>query len=125
MGVEMQNGCICCTLRPDLIQNVGKLATERRFDYLLIESTGISEPLPVATTFGASDDKGQPMLGGVARLDTLVTVVDCLNFLNDYDGDDYATDRKNLGAEEDDERTIAHLLIEQAEFANVLILNKT
>lgn len=122
--VELHNGCICCTLRGDLIERVGALALERRFDYCLIESTGISEPLPVASTFEASDDKGEPMLGGVARLDTLVTVVDCLNFLNDYDGDDYATDRKNLGAEEDDERTIAHLLIEQAEFANVLVLNK-
>jgi len=123
--VELHNGCICCTLREDLIKRVSALALERRFDYLLIESTGISEPLPVATTFEASDDKGEPMLGGVARLDTLVTVVDSLNFLKDSDSDDYATDRKDLGAEEEDERTIAHLLIEQAEFANVLVLNKT
>merc|ERR1740138_771456 len=83
--VEMQNGCICCTLRPDLIQNVGRLAAEKRFDYLLIESTGISEPMPVATTFAQDEgQEGLATLGPVARLDTLVTVIDCQNFLKDY-----------------------------------------
>merc|ERR1719359_2452668 len=81
--LEMQNGCICCTLREDLIENVNKLAAERRFDYLLIESTGISEPMPVATTFLHEHD-GKKLLGSVARLDTLVTVVDAVNFLKDY-----------------------------------------
>jgi len=123
--VELHNGCICCTLREDLIESVRALAQEGRFDYLLIESTGISEPMPVATTFEASDDKGNPMLGGVARLDTCVTVIDCANFLKDYRSEDKAVDRKELGAEETDERTIVDLLIDQAEFANVLILNKT
>jgi G3E family GTPase len=108
-----------------LIESVRALALERRFDYLLIESTGISEPLPVAVTFEANDAKGNAMLGGVARLDTLVTVIDCVNFLNDYDSEELAVDRKELGAEETDDRHIAHLLIEQSEFANVLILNKT
>lgn len=123
--VELQNGCICCTLREDLIEAVRELALERRFDYLLIESTGISEPMPVATTFEARDALGKPLLGGVARLDTLVTVVDCRNFLEDYLSEEKAADRKELGAEASDERKIVHLLIEQVEFANVLILNKT
>jgi len=123
--VELHNGCICCTLRGDLIESVRALALERRFDYLLIESTGISEPLPVASTFAARDANGSPMLGGVARLDTAVTVIDCLNFLKDYQSEEQAVDRKELGAEETDQRTIVDLLVEQAEFANVLVLNKT
>jgi len=123
--VELHNGCICCTLREDLIASVRALALERRFDYLLIESTGISEPLPVAVTFEVSDKKGKPMLGGVARLDTLVTVIDCVNFLNDYNSEERVVDRKDLGAEESEDRHLVNLLIEQAEFANVLILNKT
>jgi len=124
--VELHNGCICCTLREDLISNVKALALERRFDYLIIESTGISEPMPVATTFAAPDeDKGLATLGGVARLDTLVTVVDCANFLKDYQCADKAVDRKDLGAEATDQRTIVHLLVDQVEFANVIILNKT
>lgn len=123
--VELHNGCICCTLREDLIGSVRALALERRFDYLLIESTGISEPMPVASTFAAHDDKGSPLLAGVARLDTLVTVIDCLNFLKDYHSEEKAVDRKGLGAEETDPRSIVDLLIEQAEFANVLVLNKT
>jgi G3E family GTPase len=81
--VEMSNGCICCTLREDLLVEVGKLARENRFDYLLIESTGISEPLPVAETFTFADETGNS-LSDIARLDTLVTVVDAFNFLNDY-----------------------------------------
>merc|ERR1719203_2062188 len=85
--VELQNGCICCTLKEEMIDSIRELALERRFDYLLIESTGISEPLPVATTFHATDDRGFPRIGGVTRLDTLVTVVDCLNFLKDYQCD--------------------------------------
>jgi len=122
--VELQNGWICCTLREDLMDSVKELALERRFDYLLIESTGISEPLPVASTFAARDDMGYPRIGGVTRLDTLVTVVDCLHFLKDYECGSKLEDRKELGAEKGDERTIVHLLVDQVETANVLILNK-
>jgi len=122
--VELHNGCICCTLREDLIESVKTLALERRFDYLLIESTGISEPMPVATTFAAADAHGVAMLGGVAHLDTLVTVVDCLNFLKDYSSNEKAVDRHELGAEQTDERTIVDLLVDQVEIANVLVLNK-
>jgi len=122
--VEMQNGCICCTLRDDLIENVSKLASEKRFDYCLIESTGISEPMPVATTF-SHEHEGKKLLGGAARLDTLVTVVDAKNFLKDYGKRERLMDRKKLGAEEGDMRTIAHLLVDQVECANVIILNKT
>ena len=90
--VEMSNGCICCTLRDDLLAEVHRLAGEGRFDYLLIESTGISEPLPVATTFEFRDDKGQS-LSDVARLDTMVTVVDAVNLLRDYSSHDFLRDR--------------------------------
>eukprot|EP00913_Durusdinium_trenchii_P025376 g23823.t1 len=120
--IEMQNGCICCTLRGDLIENVNKLAAEKRFDYLIIESTGISEPMPVATTFVA-EHEGQELLGQVARLDTLVTVVDAMNFLKDYGTTDLLGDRPALGAEAD-QRTIAQLLADQVECANVIVLNK-
>mmetsp|Transcript_72425 Transcript_72425/g.169624 ORF Transcript_72425/g.169624 Transcript_72425/m.169624 type:complete len:413 (-) Transcript_72425:167-1405(-) len=140
--VEMQNGCICCTLRPDLIENVGKLAEEKRFDYLLIESTGISEPMPVAVTFAPgqshADDGHNPhdghdhpdlryagkLLSDVARLDTLVTVVDAVNFLKDYKEGKRLRDRPALGAEDDDPRAIADLLVDQVECANVILLNK-
>merc|ERR1719222_474173 len=98
--VELQNGCICCTLKEDLMDSVRELALEKRFDYLLIERTGISEPLPVASTFAATDEMGYPRIGGVTRLDTLVTVVDCLHFLKDYQSDTKAVDNKELGAEE-------------------------
>lgn len=120
--VEMSNGCICCTLREDLLIEVSKLAREDKFDYLLIESTGISEPIPVAETFTFADETGNS-LSDVARLDTMVTVVDALNFLNDYRR---AEDLKSRGIElgEDDDRTIVDLLIEQVEFANVIIVNK-
>lgn len=121
--IEMQNGCICCTLRGDLIENVNKLAAEKRFDYLLIESTGISEPMPVATTFVA-EHEGQQMLGKVARLDTLVTVVDARNFLNDYGTGELLNSRPDLGAEATDQRTIAQLLADQVECANLIVLNK-
>jgi len=123
--VELQNGCICCTLKEDLMDSVRELALEKRFDYLLIESTGISEPLPVASTFAATDDMGYPRIGGVTRLDTLVTVVDSFNFLKDYQSNSKAVDRKELGAEEGDERSIVNLLVDQVEIANILILNKT
>ena len=120
--VEMSNGCICCTLRDDLLQEVRKLAGEGRFDYLLIESTGISEPLPVAATFEFRDEVGQS-LSDVARLDTMVTVVDAVNLLNDYASQDFLHDRgETLGTE--DERTLVHLLTDQIEFADVVILNK-
>jgi G3E family GTPase len=120
--VEMQNGCICCTLREDLLEEVSKLAREGRFDYLLIESSGISEPLPVAETFTFEDEHGSS-LGDVARLDTMVTVVDAKNFLEDwYSKDDLRERGQALG--EEDERTITDLLVEQTEFANVIVISK-
>ncbi|WP_111732158.1 GTP-binding protein [Roseovarius amoyensis] len=120
--VEMSNGCICCTLRDDLLKEVRHLSEEGRFDYLLIESTGISEPLPVAATFDFRDDQGQS-LSDVARLDTMVTVVDAVNLLQDYASHDFLTDRgESLG--EQDDRSLVSLLTEQIEFADVVILNK-
>ncbi|MBN2991898.1 zinc metallochaperone GTPase ZigA [Pseudomonas cedrina subsp. fulgida] len=120
--VEMSNGCICCTLREDLLEEVAKLAKEGRFDYLLIESTGISEPLPVAETFTFRDDNGQS-LADIARLDTMVTVVDGMNFLLDYQAAESLASRgETLG--EEDERSITDLLIEQIEFADVILISK-
>ncbi len=121
--VEMTNGCICCTLRDDLLQEVRRLSAEGRFDYLLIESTGIAEPLPVAATFDFRDEDGDS-LSDVARLDTMVTVVDAINLLNDFASHDFLADRgESLGDE--DNRTLVNLLTEQMEFADVVILNKT
>ena len=120
--VEMSNGCICCTLRDDLLDEVRRLAGEGRFDYLLIESTGISEPLPVAATFDFRDEDGES-LSDVSRLDTMVTVVDAVNLTADYSSQDFLSDRgETLG--EEDERTLVNLLVEQIEFADVVILNK-
>ena len=120
--VEMSNGCICCTLREDLLEEVSALAREGRFDYLLIESTGISEPLPVAETFTFRDESGQS-LADIARLDTMVTVVDGLNFLQDYQAAESLDSRgETLG--ESDERSITDLLIEQVEFADVILISK-
>ncbi|WP_338479026.1 zinc metallochaperone GTPase ZigA [Pseudomonas trivialis] len=120
--VEMSNGCICCTLREDLLEEVTKLAKEGRFDYLLIESTGISEPLPVAETFTFRDENDQS-LADIARLDTMVTVVDGMNFLLDYQAAESLASRgETLG--EDDERSITDLLIEQIEFADVILISK-
>ena len=120
--VEMSNGCICCTLREDLLEEVSQLAREGRFDYLLIESTGISEPLPVAETFTFRDENGQS-LNNIARLDTMVTVVDGMNFLLDYQAAESLASRgETLG--EEDERSITDLLIEQVEFADVILLSK-
>ena len=121
--VEMSNGCICCTLREDLLQEVARLATDGRFDYLLIESTGISEPLPVAETFTFEDESGHS-LSEVARLDTMVTVVDACNFLNDYLSTDALADRK-LALSEEDDREVVGLLVDQVEFADVIVMNKT
>jgi len=121
--VEMSNGCICCTLREDLLLEIRRLAAENRFDYLLIESTGISEPLPVAETFTFEDEKGES-LSDVARLDTMVTVVDALNFLHDYESSDLLQDRgESIG--EQDTRTVVDLLVEQIEFCDVIVLNKS
>lgn len=120
--VEMSNGCICCTLRDDLLAEVRRLAEEGRFDYLLIESTGISEPLPVAATFDFRDEQGVS-LSDVSRLDTMVTVVDTVNLLNDYSSHDFLKDRGETLGDEDD-RTLVHLLTDQIEFADVVILNK-
>ncbi len=120
--VEMSNGCICCTLREDLIQAVTAIAREQRFDYLLIESTGISEPAPVADTFtwAVADELA---LSDLAELDTMVTVIDCLNFFNDLR---LGQDLTEIGqaASPEDSRTVADLLIDQAEFADVIVLNK-
>ena len=120
--VEMSNGCICCTLREDLLEEVGRLARDGRFDYLLIESTGIAEPLPVAETFTFRGEDGQS-LADIARLDTMVTVVDGVNFLRDFhQADSLASRGETLG--EEDERSITDLLIEQVEFADVILLSK-
>jgi G3E family GTPase len=120
--IEMSNGCICCTLREDLLEEVSRLAQDGRFDYLLIESTGISEPLPVAETFTFRDEAGKS-LTDMARLDTMVTVVDGVNFLLDYQAAESLSSRgETLG--EDDERSITDLLIEQIEFADVILLSK-
>lgn len=120
--VEMSNGCICCTLRDDLLTEIRRLAGERRFDAILIESTGIAEPMPIAETFTFVDDDGVS-LSEVARLDTMVTVVDAFNFLRDYACADALAER-GLAATDDDDRTLVELLIEQIEFCDVLVVNK-
>ncbi len=120
--VEMTNGCICCTLRDDLLKEVRSLAEEGRFDYLVIESTGISEPLPVAATFSFRDEDGES-LGDVSQLDTMVTVVDAINLLADYSSSDLLSARGETAGEEDD-RILVGLLVEQIEFADVVIVNK-
>ena len=120
--VEMSNGCICCTLRDDLLVEVEKLANSNKFDYLLIESTGISEPLPVAATFAFRDENGKS-LSDVASLDTMVTVVNAETLLKNYSSDIFLKDvGESLG--EDDERSLVNLLVDQIEFANVIIINK-
>ena len=121
--VEMSNGCICCTLREDLLIEVNKLANEGRFDHLVIESTGISEPLPVAETFTFADEEGVS-LSDVAALDTMVTVVDAVNFLKDYEEAEYLQAKgESLG--EGDDRSVADLLVDQVEFADVILVSKT
>lgn len=121
--VEMSNGCICCTLREDLLLEVRKLAQDGKFDNLVIESTGISEPLPVAETFTFADEEGVS-LSDVATLDTMVTVVDAVNFLKDYDEAKYLQETgESLG--EDDDRSVSDLLVDQVEFADVLLISKT
>ncbi|CAE7262176.1 unnamed protein product [Symbiodinium sp. KB8] len=124
--VAMQNGCICCTLREDLLREVSSLAKGGGVDYIVIESTGISEPLPVAETFTFGDLETGEMLGDVARLDTMVTVVDSARFFEDFDSLDRLADRPEQGAATPaDERTIVDLLVDQVEFADVILLNKT
>lgn len=120
--VEMSNGCICCTLRDDLLKEVRALCEEGRFDHLLIESTGVSEPLPVASTFEFRDEDGHS-LDDVARLDSMVTVVDAVNLLRDYASTDFLRDRGEALGEED-ERTLVDLLVDQIEFADTIVLNK-
>ena len=120
--VEMSNGCICCTLREDLLEEVTALALSGKFDYLLIESTGISEPLPVAATFEFRGENGAS-LGDITRIDTMVTVVDAANMLKDYSSSDFLSDRgESVGSEDD--RTLVQLLVDQIEFADVIVLNK-
>ena len=121
--VEMSNGCICCTLREDLLHEVGKLARQNRFDHLVIESTGVSEPMPVAETFTFEDESGSS-LGEVAAIDTMVTVVDAPNFLHDYSTTEQLADRGQAVGDED-ERTIVDLLSDQIDFADVILVNKT
>ena len=121
--VEMSNGCICCTLREDLLEEIERLAHEGKYDYLVIESTGISEPLPVAETFTFADEDGKS-LSEISRLDSMVTVVDALNFLKDYDEAKFLNEvGESLG--EEDERSVADLLVEQVEFADILLISKT
>jgi len=120
--VEMSNGCICCTLRDDLLEEVRRLAADGRFDYLLIESTGISEPMPVAATFHFRDESEQS-LSDVAWLDTMVTVVDAENILADYSTTEFLADRGESAGDED-ERAVVDLLVEQLEFADVVLINK-
>ncbi len=121
--VELSNGCICCTLREDLLTEVASLAESGSYDYLIIESTGISEPLPVAETFTFEDDDGQS-LSNIATLDTMVTVVDAANFLNDYEEADSLQERgEHLG--EEDERSVSDLLVDQIEFSNVIVISKS
>lgn len=122
--VEMSNGCICCTLREDLMIEVEKLARMKKFDYLLIESTGISEPIPVAQTFSFATGDELYDLTKVSQLDTMVTVVDALNFFKDFDSPDTILERK-MTDDDEDERTIVNLLTDQVEFANIIILNKS
>ena len=121
--VEMSNGCICCTLREDLMIEVEKLAKAQKFDYLIIESTGISEPIPVAQTFSFESEDGSIDLSKFSYVDTMVTVVDSFNFIKDFSSPEYLTDR-NLTDIDGDERTIVNLLTDQIEFANVILLNK-
>ncbi len=121
--VELTNGCICCTLRDDLLVEVRRLAAERRFDHLIIESTGVSEPMPVAATFDFEDEDGR-RLDEVARLDTMVTVVDAASLLADFSSGDFLQDRGESAGPEDD-RKLVQLLTEQIEFADVIIVNKT
>jgi G3E family GTPase len=120
--VEMSNGCICCTLRDDLLEEVARLASEGRFDYLIIESTGVSEPLPVAQTFTFADELGQS-LSEITRLDTMVTVVDAAHFLDQYREAESLKERGEAISEED-ERTVADLFVDQVEFADVILINK-
>jgi G3E family GTPase len=120
--VEMSNGCICCTLREDLLTEVRKLCAEGRFDYLLIESTGIGEPMPVAATFDFRDENGNS-LNDIARIDTMVTVVDGLNLLTDFSSEDLLAQRGEVAGDEDN-RSLAGLLTEQIEFADVIVISK-
>ncbi|MBX3410730.1 MAG: GTP-binding protein [Phycisphaeraceae bacterium] len=120
--VELSNGCICCTLREDLLKEVSRLAREKKFDYLLIEGTGIAEPLPIAQTFTFEDEEGRS-LAEITRLDTMVTVVDAFNFIKNFQTEDDLTDR-GIGNDETDTRSIADLLTDQVEFADVILLNK-
>lgn len=120
--VELSNGCICCTLRDDLLVEIKRLAGEKRFDAILIESTGVAEPMPIAETFTFVDDDGVS-LSDIARLDTMVTVVDAFNFLRDYGSADALSER-GIAATEEDDRTLVELLIEQIEFCDVLVVNK-
>lgn len=120
--VEMSNGCICCTLREDLLIEITKLAKENRFDYILIESTGISEPLPIAETFTFEDEDGIS-LKDLVTLDSMITVVDAVNFLKDFESVDSLKERE-LGAGEEDDRDLVDLLVDQVEFSNTIVVNK-
>ena len=120
--VELSNGCICCTLRADLIEEVRKIVRERKFDYLLIESTGIGEPMPIAASFAVEDEDGRT-LSDDTRVDTMATVVDACSFLSQYESDEQLP-QVDPGADVEDDRSVVDLLVDQVEFANVIILNK-
>lgn len=121
--VELSNGCICCTLRDDLLKEVERLVKKGGIDQIVIESTGISEPVPVAQTFSYIDDELGIDLTAICRLDTMVTVVDANRFVHDINSEDLLMDR-DQSVDETDERSIADLLIDQVEFCDVLIINK-
>jgi G3E family GTPase len=121
--VEMQNGCVCCTLREDLLVEVKKLAEADKYDAIVIESTGIAEPVPIAQTFSYIDEESGIDLTKLVRLDTMVTVVDAREFLNNFSSPEYLRDRK-WEVSEDDDRTIVDLMTEQVEFCDVLVVNK-
>ena len=122
--VELSNGCICCTLRDDLLKEVERIVKKGDIDQIVIESTGISEPVPVAQTFSYIDEELGIDLTAICRLDTMVTVVDANRFINDINSEDLLIDRDQSVSDED-ERTIADLLIDQVEFCDVMIINKT
>ena len=122
--VQMTNGCICCTLREDLLIEIGKLAYEGRFDYLLIEATGIAEPMAIAATFDYALDENGRSLSDIAQLDTMLTVVDAATWLDEYTNQQTLLER-GMAVTDEDDRTLADLLVEQVEFANVILINKT
>ena len=122
--VELENGCLCCTLRGDLFEETAKLALEGKYDYLIIEASGVSEPLPIAATFTFPMDDGQS-LKDVAQLDTMVTVVDAFNFIDQYQSDEMEIQERKTRLQTHDQTSVVQLMIDQLEFANVILVNKS